>query len=54
MLDGVQHMHKHGMFHRDLKLENMVLDSHYNLKIMDFGHAKHASECTYALSRISM
>ena len=44
--EGVAHLHGHGIFHRDLKLENIVLDSHYNLKIMDFGHAKHASECT--------
>eukprot|EP00042_Codosiga_hollandica_P029089 m.157763 g.157763 ORF g.157763 m.157763 type:complete len:472 (-) comp52972_c0_seq1:186-1601(-) len=53
MVDGVQHMHKHGMFHRDLKLENMVLDSHYNLKIMDFGHAKHASECVSTVDATS-
>ena len=49
MVDGVHHMHKHGMFHRDLKLENIVLDSHYTLKLMDFGHSKHASECEYVL-----
>ena len=43
--EGVAHMHHHGLFHRDLKLENIVLDSRYTAKIMDFGHAKHASEC---------
>ncbi len=44
-------MHKHGIFHRDLKLENVVLDSHYVAKIMDFGHAKHAAECQYVYAR---
>ena len=42
-------MHKHGMYHRDLKLENIVLDSHYTCKLMDFGHAKHASDMVYVL-----
>ena len=44
---AVKHMHDHKMFHRDLKLENAVLDRNYNLKVMDFGHAKMASECRY-------
>lgn len=45
LCEGVAHMHKNGIFHRDLKLENIVLDAHYVAKIMDFGHAKHAAEC---------
>ena len=31
--DSVQHMHHHGLYHRDLKLENIVLDSSFTLKI---------------------
>jgi serine/threonine protein kinase len=42
---GVQHMHKNGFFHRDLKLENAVLTDDYKLKIMDFGHAKQIDLC---------
>lgn len=49
LCEGVQHMHAHGMFHRDLKLENVVLDAHYVAKIMDFGHAKHADQCAQAV-----
>jgi len=27
------------VFHRDLKLENLMLDENYNLKVIDFGLA---------------
>ena len=47
LCEGLAHMHSNKIFHRDLKLENVVLDSHYNAKIMDFGLAKHASGCVY-------
>lgn len=32
-------MHRAGVCHRDLKLENLVLDSDFNLKVIDFGLA---------------
>ena len=47
---GVSHIHSHGLFHRDLKLENVVLDAKYNAKIMDFGHAKKAADCSVETS----
>ena len=32
-------MHQAGVCHRDLKLDNLVLDSDFNLKVIDFGLA---------------
>ena len=36
---GMEHMHRSNLVHRDLKLENLVIDSDFRLKIADFGCA---------------
>jgi serine/threonine protein kinase len=38
--EGVAHMHRIGCYHRDLKLENLVVTGDFTVKIMDFGSAK--------------
>ncbi|KAL4447133.1 hypothetical protein ABPG74_013985 [Tetrahymena malaccensis] len=37
LIDAIEHMQKYKISHRDLKLENIVIDANYNLKIIDFG-----------------
>ena len=39
MLKGVQAIHCSGFAHRDLKIENIMIDGNYNVKIGDFGFA---------------
>ncbi len=37
LIDAIQFLHENNVVHRDLKLENLLLDNDYNLKIADFG-----------------
>jgi len=41
MLDSIEYMHQNRVVHRDLKLENILVDQHMNLKIADFGFASY-------------
>jgi serine/threonine protein kinase len=33
------HLHENDVTHRDIKMENILMDQDYNLKITDFGFA---------------
>ncbi|KAG5555408.1 hypothetical protein RHGRI_012823 [Rhododendron griersonianum] len=37
LIDGVSYCHNKGVYHRDLKLENILVDAKGNIKISDFG-----------------
>ncbi|KAJ3128586.1 hypothetical protein HK098_004012 [Nowakowskiella sp. JEL0407] len=39
LISGVHYLHSHNIVHRDLKLENLLLDKHRNIIITDFGFA---------------
>lgn len=37
ILSGIEYCHKNKVSHRDIKLENLLLDDNMNIKIVDFG-----------------
>ena len=38
LLEAVEHLHKNGIMHRDLKPQNIIFDTEANLiKVIDFG-----------------
>ena len=44
ILKGIQTLHNAGICHRDLKLQNILLDDNFNPKICDFGFATFCNE----------
>jgi NUAK family SNF1-like kinase len=37
IMEGMAYLHQNGVVHRDIKLDNILLDGHGNIKIADFG-----------------
>ncbi|GAA6019516.1 hypothetical protein JCM10207_003729 [Rhodosporidiobolus poonsookiae] len=53
LISGVSYLHSKGVVHRDLKLENLLLDRNRNVIITDFGFANRFNDATVDLMATS-
>lgn len=53
LVSGVDYMHSKGLIHRDLKLENLLLDKHKNVIISDFGFVNSCGDKSNDLMKTS-
>lgn len=43
-MEGIAYLHENKVSHRDIKLDNILLDGHGNIKIGDFGVSRKIEE----------
>ncbi len=48
IINGMDYLHQNNIIHRDLKLENIIIDDKKNIKIIDFGFGTISSDETYS------
>ena len=48
---AVKHIHSKGLAHLDIKLENILLDEYFNIKISDFGTTEYIDDCFGFISK---
>ena len=44
LLNSIESCHKNGISHGDIKLENILLDKDFNIKLIDFGFSKNIND----------
>ena len=44
MVNSILVLHNKKIIHRDIKPQNFLLDSHYNIKLIDFGESRVLSQ----------
>lgn len=39
LCDALTYLHRNNVCHRDIKLQNIMIDENLNIKLIDFGHS---------------